>query len=175
MPALERRHRHSLFTSFANHTAHAAGHPATFTLAVLIIIGWAVSGPIFHFSDTWQLIINTGTTIVTFLMVFLIQNTQNRDSQAMHLKLDEVIRALDGAHNTLLNLEDLEDQELQAIHKRYARLAQRARDALERGEADTAVVDIAEEAEGALKATKATGASARTAKAEGAERSRKAR
>ena len=117
MPALERRHRHSLFTSFANHTAHAAGHPATFTLAVLIIIGWAVSGPIFHFSDTWQLIINTGTTIVTFLMVFLIQNTQNRDMLAVQLKLSELVLAMQGAENKFASLEDLSDEELKELHE----------------------------------------------------------
>ena len=137
-------HRHSLFTSFANHTARAAGHPAAFALAMLIILGWGVTGPVFGYSDTWQLIINTGTTIVTFLMVFLIQNTQNRDSTAMHLKLDEIIRALDGAHNTLMNLEDLEDKELEAMHKRYMAMAQKAREALDRGEVDTAVGEIDE-------------------------------
>jgi low affinity Fe/Cu permease len=128
---VQKNHRTSLFTAFANHTSRAAGHHLTFSLAVLVIVVWAVTGPIFGFSDTWQLIINTGTTIVTFLMVFLIQNTQNRDSTAMHLKVDEIIRALDGAHNTLLDLEDLEDKDLQAIQKRYKALAQKAQDALE--------------------------------------------
>jgi low affinity Fe/Cu permease len=123
--------RLSFFTSFANHTSRAAGHHLTFALAVLVIAVWAVTGPIFGFSDTWQLIINTGTTIVTFLMVFLIQNTQNRDSTAMHLKLDEIIRALDGAQNTLMDLEDLEDKDLQAIQKRYKALAEKAQDALD--------------------------------------------
>ena len=130
------KHRHSLFTGFANHTAHAAGHPLTFAAAVLVILGWAVTGPIFGFSDTWQLIINTGTTIVTFLMVFLIQNTQNRDSTALHLKIDEIIRALDTAQNSVLNLEELEEKELEAIHKRYKALAERAEDALDRDDAD---------------------------------------
>jgi low affinity Fe/Cu permease len=138
------KHRHSLFTSFANHTARASGHPLTFALAVLIIFGWGVTGPIFGYSDTWQLIINTSTTIVTFLMVFLIQNTQNRDSTAMHLKLDEVIRALEGAHNSLLNLEELEDKDLEAIHKRYVALAERARDALDRDDMDVAEMEIEE-------------------------------
>lgn len=128
---MQKNHRHFLFTAFANHTSRAAGHHLTFSLAVLVIVVWAITGPIFGFSDTWQLIINTGTTIVTFLMVFLIQNTQNRDSTAMHLKLDELIRALDGAHNTLLDLEDLEDKDLQAIQKRYKALAEKAQGALE--------------------------------------------
>src|ERR1044072_3817910 len=96
------------FGRFAKQVAKGSGHPGTFAGAVALLIIWAISGPIFGFSDTWQLVINTGTTIVTFLMVFLIQNTQNRDSEAMHVKLDELIRALEGAHNALLNLEDLE-------------------------------------------------------------------
>jgi low affinity Fe/Cu permease len=142
--AVRNGRRTSLFTSFANATAKASGHHLTFLLAVFIILAWGVSGPIFKYSDTWQLVINTGTTIVTFLMVFLIQNTQNRDSTAMHLKLDEIIRALDGAHNTLMNLEDMEDKELEAMHERYVALAERARGALERGELDTAVAEIEE-------------------------------
>ncbi len=125
-----KKHRPSLFTCFAGHTAKTSGHPLTFIAAVLVIVGWAACGPIFGYSDTWQLIINTGTTIVTFLMVFLIQNTQNRDSTAIHLKLDELIRALDGAHNTLMNLDDLEDKDLQAIQQRYKALAEKAQDAL---------------------------------------------
>ena len=113
--------------------------------AVMIIVIWGLSGPVFHFSDTWQLVINTGTTIVTFLMVFLIQNSQNRESKAVQVKLDEIIRALEGAHNTLLNLEELDDKELDTIHKRYVALADRARDALERGEVDTEVLEVLEE------------------------------
>src|SRR5437762_12930205 len=100
------------FHGFARWAAHAAGHPFAFLAAVVIIVGWAVTGPLFGFSDTWQLVINTGTTIVTFLMVFLIQNTQNRDSAAVQLKLDELIRALEGAHNELLDLEDGTEEEL---------------------------------------------------------------
>jgi low affinity Fe/Cu permease len=162
-------HRHSLFTSFANHTARAAGHPATFVLAVLIIIGWAVCGPIFGYSDTWQLIINTSTTIVTFLMVFLIQNTQNRDSTAMHLKLDEIIRAIDGAHNTLMNLEDLEDKDLQAIQERYKALAAKAQTALDEEDLEEAAEHIERLTE--RKAEERRGGSAR---AKGrAERNRK--
>jgi low affinity Fe/Cu permease len=113
-----------------------------FAVAVIIVIVWAAVGPVFRYSDTWQLVINTGTTIVTFLMVFLIQNTQNRDSHAMHVKLDEIIRALDGAHNALLNLEDLEDKELDQIRSRYVKLAEEARAALNRGEIDTACDEV---------------------------------
>jgi low affinity Fe/Cu permease len=137
-----KQHRHSFFTSFANHAARATGHPLTFVAAVTVIVVWAASGPVFGFSDTWQLIINTSTTIVTFLMVFLIQNTQNRDSTAMHLKLDEVIRALDGAQNTLMNLEDLGDNDLQEIHQRYRALAEKAQDALEEEDLEAAAAHI---------------------------------
>ena len=135
-------HRPSLFTAFANHTAKGAGHHLTFTLAVLVIVIWAATGPIFGFSDTWQLIINTGTTIVTFLMVFLIQNTRNRDSTAMHLKIDEIIRAIDGARNSVINLEELEDKDLESIHKRYRALAEQAQDALERDDVEEAAEQI---------------------------------
>src|SRR3954447_24434424 len=107
-------YRDSLFTRFAKWTSNATGHPATFGAAVLIIIAWAVSGPIFSFSDTWQLVINTGTTIVTFLMVFLIQNSQNRDSAAIQVKLDELIR-VSKASNAFMGLERLTDEELQEI------------------------------------------------------------
>ena len=129
--------KRSAFTRFANATAHAAGRPAAFVIAASVIVLWAVSGPIFGFSDTWQLVINTGTTIVTFLMVFLIQNTQNRDAEAVQVKLDELIRVTEGAHNALLDLEELEDKELDLIRARYERLAERARDALKRGGLDT--------------------------------------
>ena len=132
----------SRFTTFAKRTARATGHPAAFVTAVLIIVLWAATGPIFRFSDTWQLVINTGTTIITFLMVFLIQNTQNRDSEAMQVKLDELIRALEGAHNALLNLEDLDDKELDRIRANYAALAESARETLRRGERDTGVPEV---------------------------------
>jgi len=119
--------RHT-FAVVAKATSRATGRPATFLIAVALILVWAVTGPLFHYSDTWQLVINTSTTIVTFLMVFLIQNTQNRDSEAMQVKLDELIRAVEGAHNGLLDLEELEDDELDRIRARYEELARRARD-----------------------------------------------
>ena len=127
----------SWFTRFANGASRTTGKPVTFVLALLIVVVWGVTGPIFGFSDTWQLIINTGTTIVTFLMVFLIQNTQNRDSEAMHVKMDELIRALSGAHNALLDLEELEEEELDVIRGEYQQLAERARTALHEGMKET--------------------------------------
>jgi low affinity Fe/Cu permease len=114
-----------------------SGRPVTFLVAALVIVIWAVTGPIFHFSDTWQLVINTGTTIVTFLMVFLIQNTQNRDAVAMQIKLDELIRAVRGAHNAVVDLEDSTEQELEEAKRRYEALAKRARARARRGEEDT--------------------------------------
>ena len=122
----------SWFTRFAKGTAYATGRPATFALALTVVVVWAVSGPLFHWSDTWQLVINTGTTIVTFLMVFLIQNTQNRDSEAVQVKLDELIRALEGADNALLDLEELEDEELDRMRADYEKLAQQDRTVLKR-------------------------------------------
>jgi len=115
------------FNRFAKSVAHATGHASSFGIAVVVIVVWAITGPLFHFSDTWQLVINTGTTVVTFLMVFLIQNTQNRDATAMHLKLDELIRALKGAQNSLVNLEDMTEEELEHLHRRYVQLAEEAR------------------------------------------------
>jgi low affinity Fe/Cu permease len=117
----------SFFGRFATGAARAMGHPLAFLLAVLIIVGWAVTGPFFGLSDTWQLVINTSTTIVTFLMVFLIQHTQNRDSTAVQLKLDELIRAVEGAHHSLLDLEELEEGQLEQLRAVYEELAQRAR------------------------------------------------
>jgi len=123
-------YRRSWFAAFARGISHWAGHPAAFAAALLVIGAWIGSGPVFGFSDTWQLVINTGTTIVTFLMVFLIQNTQNRDAIAMHLKLDELIRATEGAHNALLDLEELAEQDLLRLRERYEQLAGVARDDL---------------------------------------------
>jgi low affinity Fe/Cu permease len=117
----------SWFSRFAKATARYTGKPATFMIALVIIVLWAISGPLFGFSDTWQLVINTGTTIITFLMVFLIQNTQNRDSEAMQVKLDELIRATKGAQNALLDLEELEEEELDRIREKYQKIAERAR------------------------------------------------
>ena len=105
------------FAHFANWTAHASGMPITFMLAVAVVLAWCVTGPLFHFSDTWQLVINTGTTIVTFLMVFLIQNTQNRDSLAIQVKLDELVRALETANNKFVGIEDLTEEEVEKIRK----------------------------------------------------------
>src|SRR6202795_4836396 len=115
--------RNSWFNIFANASAYATGRPVAFTLALGTIILWAVTGPIFGFSDTWQLVINTSTTIVTFLMVFLIQNSQNRDSEAVQIKLDELIRTVEGAHNALLDLEELSEKELERFRLRYEQLA----------------------------------------------------
>jgi low affinity Fe/Cu permease len=120
--------RGSAFDRFARHGARVAGHPVTFAAAAAIIVLWIVSGPVFGFSDTWQLVINTATTIVTFLMVFVIQNTQNRDGEAVQIKLDELIRAAEGAHNSLLDLEELSEGELEKIREEYLTLAERARE-----------------------------------------------
>jgi low affinity Fe/Cu permease len=115
------------FGHFARATANAAGRPTTFAVAVGIILAWAVLGPLFGYSDTWQLVINTATTIVTFLMVFLIQNTQNRDAEALHIKIDELIRSIEGAHNALLDLEDLDERDLDKIRAEYTLLAEQAK------------------------------------------------
>jgi low affinity Fe/Cu permease len=134
-------YRTSPFSHFAKWTAHTTGHPLAFVSAVLIVLGWALTGPPFGFSDTWQLVINTGTTIATFLMVFLIQNTQNRDSAAVQLKLDELIRAVAGAHNALLDLEELSEHDLARLRAHYADLARGARKDLQRGLVDTGTSD----------------------------------
>jgi low affinity Fe/Cu permease len=132
----------SFFGSLASKVSHWMGHPVGFVAAIGVIVVWAALGPMFHFSDTWQLVINTGTTIVTFLMVFLIQNTQNRDARAIQIKLDELIRAAKGAHNALLDLEELTDDELMKIREQYILLAQQARKDLSQGLKDTGTVDL---------------------------------
>jgi low affinity Fe/Cu permease len=114
------------FRVFARRSSKIFGSAWAFIIALLIIVVWAITGPTFHFSDTWQLIINTGTTIVTFLMVFLIQNTQNRDAKAVHLKLDEIIRALRDARNELVDLEELSDEDLKKLEKEFQRIRQKA-------------------------------------------------
>jgi low affinity Fe/Cu permease len=132
----------TLFDRFAKWASRTAGHPTTFAAAALILLLWAISGPIFGFSNSWQLVVNTGTTIITFLMVFLIQNTQNRDSAAMQLKLDELIRAIDGAHNGLLDLEELSDADLARIRARYEELARESRENLKWGLGDTGTTEL---------------------------------
>ena len=125
------------YSRFAKGAARFCGRPRTFALAVAVVLLWLVTGPLFDFSNTWQLVINTGTTIITFLMVFLIQNTQNRDTEAIQVKLDELIRATQGAHNALLDLEELEEESLDAFKQRYQTLAAGARASLSAGEQDT--------------------------------------
>ena len=117
---------HSGFRKCAHWLSLAVGTPGAFLLALLCIIVWAVLGPLFHFSDTWQLVINTATTIITFLMVFLIQNTQNRDTKALHLKLDELLRGVAGARTSLVSLESLSDEELDRLQEQFERLQRRA-------------------------------------------------
>ena len=132
----------TLFSRFAKWTAHITGRPSAFGTAALVIAIWAVTGPLFHYSDTWQLVINTGTTIVTFLMVFLIQNTQNRDAEAVQVKLDELLRATAGAHNALLDLEEMEDEDLEKVRAGYARLAEKSRRDLRSGRVDTGAPEV---------------------------------
>lgn len=132
----------STFDRLAKWAARVTGRPAAFLLAAGVIVGWLVTGPIFQFSDTWQLVINTGTTIVTFLMVFLIQNSQNRDSAALQLKLDELIRSSRGAHNALLDLEELSLEQLEDLRQKYEALAASAREQLRRGERDDDAPDL---------------------------------
>lgn len=115
------------FSRLATNTAHLVGHPYTFFVAVVLLVVWAATGPLFHFSDTWQLIINTSTTIITFLVVFLIQNTQNRDAKAIHLKLDELIRSHVPARNEMIDIEKLSDEELEELRERYAALCEQRR------------------------------------------------
>jgi low affinity Fe/Cu permease len=132
----------SRFSRFAKAISRTAGHPAAFGLAILVVALWLLSGPVFGFSDTWQLVINTGTTIVTFLMVFLIQNTQNRDTHALQIKLDELLRITKGAHYALIDLEELTDEELALIKQRYLELAEEGRERLRSGREDTGAPSI---------------------------------
>jgi low affinity Fe/Cu permease len=131
-----------LFNRLAKWASRASGRPLAFILALSVVLVWIVTGPLFGFSDTWQLVINTGTTIVTFLMVFLIQNAQNRDTEAIQLKLDELIRATRGAHNALLDLEELEEQELDAFRLRYIALARAARESRDSDETDRGTPEV---------------------------------
>ena len=135
----------SWFTSFAKWTARAAGRPPAFAAAAAVVMVWASFGPYFHWSDTHQLVINTSTTIVTFLMVFLIQNTQNRDTEALQVKLDEMIRVTRGAHLALLDLEELDDKQLDRIRDVYEELAKKAREKAKRGEDDTGTPELGDD------------------------------
>jgi len=136
-------HDKSWYSRLAKQAAHFCGRPGVFVAALAAIALWGASGPIFRYSDTWQLVINTGTTIVTFLMVFLIQNTQNRDTEAIQVKLDELIRATQGAHNALLDLEELEGDQLHAFRSRYERLASAARAEMKGGgSSDTGTPEV---------------------------------
>ncbi|PZQ44672.1 MAG: low affinity iron permease family protein [Micavibrio aeruginosavorus] len=132
----------NLFVALSHKVAMATGHPFTFFIALGIILAWGITGPIFGFNDTWQLVINTGTTIITFLMVFLIQSTQNRDTAAMQLKLDELIRVTEGAHTVLLDLEELDDNQLEKFRTEYEKIARIARTNIENGGTDTHVPDV---------------------------------
>jgi low affinity Fe/Cu permease len=134
--------RSNWYTSFAKWASRFCGRPKVFAVAVGLIVVWVVTGPLFSFSDTWQLVINTGTTIVTFLMVFLIQNTQNRDTEAIQIKLDELIRATQGAHTALLDLEELDESVLDAFRKKYEALAADARQEIENGARDTGTPEV---------------------------------
>ncbi len=127
----------SWYSRFAKASSRFSGRPIVFTLAVVTIAAWLITGPLFNFSDTWQLVINTATTIITFLMVFLIQSTQNRDTEAIQIKLDELIRATKGAHNALLDLEELEETQLDAFRAKYEALAELARGKVDIGVLDT--------------------------------------
>jgi low affinity Fe/Cu permease len=127
----------SWYSGFAKSASRFCGRPQTFALAIAIIMVWLITGPLFGFSDTWQLVINTGTTIITFMMVFLIQSTQNRDTEAIQIKLDELIRATRGAHNALLDLEELEEDSLDSFRRKYQLLAASAREDLRQGTQDT--------------------------------------
>lgn len=132
----------SKFTHLAKVTSRVAGRPVAFATAAALVCIWAITGPLFGFSNTWQLVINTGTTVITFLMVFLIQATQNRDSEAIQVKLDELIRAMKGAHLALLDLEELEEKDLQRISAEYRALAEQAREDMRKGKSDTDIREV---------------------------------
>ena len=134
--------RHGLFAKIAKKTADWTGRPQAFGIAFSVVLVWAISGPLFNYSDTWQLVINTGTTIVTFMMVFLIQNAQNRDTRALQIKLDELIRVTEGAHTALLDLEELGDDELHHKLVCYQKIAAESRKLMKAGEADTHVPSV---------------------------------
>jgi low affinity Fe/Cu permease len=136
MPNMPKTRKRSFFTRFAKYTAQVSGRPLVFALSCASIVVWLITGPLFGFSDTWQLIVNTATTVITFLMVFLIQNTQNRDTAAIQIKLDELIRVTKG-HNALMDLEELDQEEIDAFHERYEKLAARARKEAQVGKCDT--------------------------------------
>lgn len=145
VPPKRRKHllnHTTLFSRFAKWTSYAAGHPVTFTSALFIILLWALTGSFFCYSDTWQLVINTGTTIVTFLVVFLVQNTQNRDSAAIQLKLDELIRAMNGAHNSFLDIENRTEEHIAQLKDRFEKLAQDAREDLKGGIKDIGTPEV---------------------------------
>ena len=134
---MQLRGGHTWYGRFAKWSARASGRPAAFALAMALSVAWFITGPIFRFNDTWQFAINTATTILTFLMVFVIQNTQSRDTQTIQIKRDELIRSTQGAHNALLDLEELEEQQLQGFVRCYESLAREARNRLQQGRADT--------------------------------------
>lgn len=142
MTSRQKKRNKGVFVRFSQKIAYAAGQPAAFAIAVSAVLVWAVSGPLFGFSDTWQLVINTSTTIITFLMVFLIQNTQNRDTAAMQLKLDELLRVHEKAHMVLLDLEELGEDKLEKIRKHYEALAAQARSRIAHGGDDLFIADI---------------------------------
>jgi low affinity Fe/Cu permease len=133
------------FHNFARVSARLTGRPVSFVIAASVILVWGVTGPIFHFSDTWQLVINTGTTVVTFLMVFLIQNTQNRDSEAVQIKLDELIRATKDAHTAVLNIEELSEEELDRLKCSYRALAEEALKKMRAGNSDLGIPEVKRE------------------------------
>ena len=132
----------STFSGFAKSAARLTGRPYSFNLALLAIVLWLVTGPLFKFSDTWQLVVNTATTVITFLMVFLIQNSQNRDTEAIQIKLDELIRVAKGAHNALLGVEEMDEKTLDAFRDKYQHLAEGARAQLAAGKADQGTPDV---------------------------------